>query len=168
MRITCPACAAAYDVPDRLVGARRRLRCARCGHDWQIEPGPAAPAPRPSLAERSAAAPSPGSSRDGFGEEAPVARPAAEPPSRHPGQAHPAAPPAAEWPPDRRPAPRRPPQLIEPPLPRQDDEGPGGGRWLLIGWIATILVVLGVIALLLLFRAEIVAAWPPAARLLGA
>jgi predicted Zn finger-like uncharacterized protein len=34
MRIACPSCAAAYDVPDSLVPAGRGVRCARCGSDW--------------------------------------------------------------------------------------------------------------------------------------
>jgi predicted Zn finger-like uncharacterized protein len=34
MRIVCPSCSAAYDVPDSLVTAGRIVRCARCGGDW--------------------------------------------------------------------------------------------------------------------------------------
>jgi len=34
MRITCPSCSAAYDVPDSLVPAGRIVRCARCGGEW--------------------------------------------------------------------------------------------------------------------------------------
>ncbi|MBN8873544.1 MAG: zinc-ribbon domain-containing protein [Rhodospirillales bacterium] len=34
MRIACPACAAAYEVPDTLLAPGRRTRCARCGHQW--------------------------------------------------------------------------------------------------------------------------------------
>jgi predicted Zn finger-like uncharacterized protein len=35
MRIVCPSCQAAYEVPERLIDqAPRRLRCARCGHEW--------------------------------------------------------------------------------------------------------------------------------------
>ncbi len=43
MRLACPHCAAAYEVPPALLGRRRRLRCARCGRDWvaQGEPAPA-------------------------------------------------------------------------------------------------------------------------------
>lgn len=61
MRLTCPACAAAYNVPDAMIGAGRQMRCARCGHQWFatpaqgiIEPGqpaiaapPAEPPPAP-------------------------------------------------------------------------------------------------------------------------
>jgi predicted Zn finger-like uncharacterized protein len=39
MRIVCPACQAAYEVPDKLLtGGARRVRCARCGGDWVPEP----------------------------------------------------------------------------------------------------------------------------------
>lgn len=34
MRITCPSCSAAYDVPDSLVTPGRIVRCARCGGEW--------------------------------------------------------------------------------------------------------------------------------------
>ncbi len=37
MRISCPNCAATYDVPDTLLGARRQVRCARCKQDWLPE-----------------------------------------------------------------------------------------------------------------------------------
>jgi predicted Zn finger-like uncharacterized protein len=40
MRIVCPSCEAAYDVPDTLVARRRTLRCARCGREWATEPPP--------------------------------------------------------------------------------------------------------------------------------
>lgn len=38
MRIVCPSCSAAYDVPDSLVTAGRVVRCARCGGDWSPVP----------------------------------------------------------------------------------------------------------------------------------
>lgn len=34
MRIVCPSCSAEYDVPDSLVTAGRVVRCARCGGEW--------------------------------------------------------------------------------------------------------------------------------------
>jgi predicted Zn finger-like uncharacterized protein len=43
MRSTCPSCQSAYDIPDALLGAGRRVRCAACGQTWTVEP--AAPAP---------------------------------------------------------------------------------------------------------------------------
>src|SRR3974390_1113749 len=38
MRIDCPSCQAAYDVPDRLLSAGRTVRCARCGGEWTPHP----------------------------------------------------------------------------------------------------------------------------------
>ena len=74
MRIVCPTCSAAYEVPDRMLGSGKKLRCARCANEWVPPEVPvAAPAPPP----------------------APVAperpTPAAPPPPR-PVQAAPAAP----------------------------------------------------------------------------
>ncbi len=38
MRIVCPACETAYDVPDRVVSPGRSLRCARCRTQWVPSP----------------------------------------------------------------------------------------------------------------------------------
>jgi predicted Zn finger-like uncharacterized protein len=56
MRIVCPSCSAAYDVPDSLVTPGRVVRCARCAGEWApvdaaaavAEPEPPAP-PSPTL-----------------------------------------------------------------------------------------------------------------------
>ncbi len=48
MRIVCPNCAAAYDVPDQvLAGPPRAFRCARCAREWtpNAQPLPAGDAP---------------------------------------------------------------------------------------------------------------------------
>jgi len=143
MRVTCPACAATYDVPDRMIGAGRRLRCAKCGHDWLFHPeGPAVE------------------------EEAAAAQPRTEPPSPAPSATTPPAPdlPSRDLPPRRAASPRR-PQLIDPPLPPLGDAPPRHDGVLKLAWIVTGLVVLGLVAALYLFRTEIVEAWPPAARL---
>lgn len=34
MRIVCPSCAAAYDVPSAALAPGRAVRCARCGTEW--------------------------------------------------------------------------------------------------------------------------------------
>jgi predicted Zn finger-like uncharacterized protein len=142
MRIACPACNAAYEVPDHLIGPGRRLRCAKCGHDWAVQP--AEPATEVAAAEGAAA-----------------------PDMRSPTQ--PSPPPAAtELPRDLPPHPvlRRPPQVIDPPLPRLGDAPPAQFvTGLRVAWAASVLAVLVLLALLLVFRAEIAAAWPPAARL---
>ncbi len=38
MRIVCPDCAAAYEVPDGMLAAPRTVRCARCGREWSPTP----------------------------------------------------------------------------------------------------------------------------------
>ncbi|WP_419899682.1 zinc-ribbon domain-containing protein [Roseomonas sp. USHLN139] len=52
MRIECPDCAAAYDVPEALVAPGREVRCVRCAHAWVPRP-----ALLPALAEEAAAEP---------------------------------------------------------------------------------------------------------------
>jgi predicted Zn finger-like uncharacterized protein len=44
MRIVCPSCGAAYDVPDSLVPAGRMVRCVRCGGEWTPVEAPVAAA----------------------------------------------------------------------------------------------------------------------------
>ncbi len=57
MRIACPACAASYEVPDRLLaGPARTLRCSRCGADFAL---PRAEAPAPAAPPLVEAAPPP-------------------------------------------------------------------------------------------------------------
>ena len=62
MRLVCPSCRAAYDVPDhRLRTGTQRLRCTRCAHEWTMDrpapPPPAEPAPAaPAAATRLRAA----------------------------------------------------------------------------------------------------------------
>ena len=57
MRLICPNCAAAYEVPGTMLGAApRRVRCARCGHEWMFAPTgaesqPATEAEHPAPAE---------------------------------------------------------------------------------------------------------------------
>ena len=48
MRMVCPACSAAYEVPDSLLVPGRAVRCARCSHEWI----PAATQPAPELPTR--------------------------------------------------------------------------------------------------------------------
>ena len=51
MRIVCPSCHAAYDVPDQVVARRRKLRCARCGADFNAAGSEPAVQPRPAPAQ---------------------------------------------------------------------------------------------------------------------
>ena len=49
MRADCPNCEAVYDIPDRLLVAGRKVRCARCGQDW-FPAGPAVAVDPPPVA----------------------------------------------------------------------------------------------------------------------
>jgi predicted Zn finger-like uncharacterized protein len=62
MRIICPACETAYDVPDSALAPGRMLRCARCRSEWT-------PVPAEDVAEQSTE------------ETTPVAAPATPPPN---------------------------------------------------------------------------------------
>ena len=145
MRIACPACAAAYDVPDRLLsGAARMLRCSRCGAEFAL-PGPEAPppvaaAPEPVVPEPPAPAPPP--------PEPPAAVAPKPAPPPDPGRAPLAAP-----------APRESPvAVVELPA---ETPSPALRR----AWVASIaVVVLGALGLLI-FRAEVMQAWPASTRL---
>ena len=53
MRIDCPNCAAAYEVPEAVLTARRVMRCARCGTEF-TPAAPVMPAPVPAASARTA------------------------------------------------------------------------------------------------------------------
>ena len=52
MRIVCPSCTAAYEVPEARLLPGQSVRCARCGTNWapMAEAQPAAAAPQPPAA----------------------------------------------------------------------------------------------------------------------
>jgi predicted Zn finger-like uncharacterized protein len=148
MRITCPTCAATYEVPDHLVGSGRSMRCRKCGHAWQVLPDQGPDQGKDQGAEQGAPpaqAPEP----------SPPRLPQGLPPL--PDDRLPPPPPIA--------APPRRPYPIDPPLPQPDAAPPPAGTALRLAWAASLLAVLGLAVALWLFRVEIVQAWPPAARL---
>ncbi len=150
MRIACPACGAAYEVPDRLIGAAgRQLRCAKCGHAWLARPVDAAPgAVAPDLA--------------GPGPTLPASLP---PIALAPGpELLPDPGPVRSLPPPLV-GPRRAAQVIDPPLPQHDDAPPRPMIALWAAWAASILLVILAGVALWAWRADIVGAWPPMARL---
>ncbi len=150
MRIACPACAAAYDVPDRLLaGPPRTLRCSRCGTDFAL-PRAEAPAEVPS-AEPPPAAPAP-----------------AVPPPAEPPPAAPPDPPAVterEPPPPPRP---RPVPLAAPRRPMDEPVEVPPPRGLAGAWVASIALVMAAIFALLVFRAKVIEVWPASGRLFAA
>lgn len=153
MRIVCPNCQAAYEVPESLLSGGKAVRCARCGTEW---------------APLAAASPPPA-----------VPHPAAPPPTPAP-QPEPfdAAPP----PPDELPDPRIEPRLsgyrprsidsaddTRPP-PRDDEielvpRRRGGA---LIGWLVSLVILALLIWAAFAFRSEVMGAWPPSTRLYAA
>jgi len=156
MRITCPACEAAYDVPEGLVGPRRSVRCARCARAWvpglppEPEPGAAPPAaPAPAVAPAPAALTPPA-----------VVEPPPEP-----------APPAMPDPvPEPEPPPPIPPASLADEAPMEPVPAPPApsGRALRSAWALSLLLLLGLAGAIWLFRGDIAAAWPPAQRLWSA
>jgi len=57
MRIDCPSCGAAYEVPDTALAAGPRLlRCTACGHEFEVRP-PALEPPQPGAAKPGAPPP---------------------------------------------------------------------------------------------------------------
>ena len=135
MRIVCPYCSTAYDVPDGLLNGRKAVRCARCAQEWQ----PAASAFAP------------------------------------PTQKHGLAPPEIAAPPrpvivENRPAERWTmaggalaiDRLMAPPAP------PPTSLALRLAWLGSIILVLLLLCAGYVWRADVMAAWPPSARLYAA
>ncbi|NKC31438.1 zinc-ribbon domain-containing protein [Falsiroseomonas selenitidurans] len=142
MRISCPSCAAAYEVPDSaLATGPRLLRCARCGHKFQAALPPA-PLPAPAPAGPPPAAES-------------IAMP--EPPRQAPPE-----------PPPRGAVPPPPPQVAPEARLGNAPASPGGDRFALAGWLLTVLALGGGAYAAFVFRAEIMQAWPPAERVFAA
>ena len=152
MRISCPSCMAAYEVPDALIGsAPRQLRCARCGVAWTVHPEAAETAeavlPGPIAMPEPPAGPAPGST---------------------PGSAHRPDPGmSAHGPagPGFRPEPRMPLAGAS----GDDDPFPNyrgtpalrGGRGAGAAWLLSVLLIVAGLAVGYVWRTAIVAAWPP-------
>jgi len=146
MRIVCPSCQAAYEVPDKLLGGGvRKVRCARCGTEWVPAADPAAPPEAPAIVPLLPPDDAPASAAVAPGPPAP-APPVAEPPS----------PPAPMLP---RPGPDR---AAEIPKPREER-----GLAVLAGlaWLASLLLLAGAAWATITWRTEIMAAWAPSRRL---
>jgi predicted Zn finger-like uncharacterized protein len=189
MRIHCPACQATYEVPDHLIGPGRSLRCRTCGHAWRVAPEPILSEPAASAEPAAQVEPAaPAGAKAEALPPPPEARPRPlpappgplPPPPVPPEAALPADEPlAAEAPageteaaaetragratPPLLAALRRQAKAIEPPLaqppPAEADTA------LRLAWAGSLLLLLLLGLALWLFRDEIVAAWPPAARL---
>ena len=169
MRIVCPTCSAAYEVPDSLLGTGRPVRCARCTREWVPEtatqaapgnggsPSPPVLPPPLSVVERSAL------DRSGLGE-----------PSERP--ARPIAPPLVEIEPlaPIETSPLAEPVMPEPALsvPPEDIRDPRKVRRentiVRLAWAASILLLVVLAWAAYGWRAEIMHAWPASERLYAA
>jgi predicted Zn finger-like uncharacterized protein len=143
MRIVCPSCSVAYDVPDSLITAGRTVRCAHCSGEWTPVPATAAgtePAPQP-IGDPTASIP-----------DVPVTATAPEGSAAEPV-------PAAEAPSPRSSAMDR---LAMP------SARPPSRLWLRLAWLSSLalLVFLGWAGYA--WRAQIVEVWPPSARVYAA
>jgi predicted Zn finger-like uncharacterized protein len=153
MRIACPSCAAEYEVPEAALAAGpRRLRCARCGHQFDAAAPPAEPPP----VVAAVAAPPPPPEPPPEPPPAPMASPAPAPPEPAPEPDLPARePPPPPKPRDAAPAAA---PLVDPPP--QPPRGP-----LILAWLISLAVLGGLGWALWRYRAAIVESFPPAARL---
>ena len=137
MRIVCPSCQAAYEVPDKLLSsAARKVRCARCGDAWM---------PEPIAAPGSVAAPGSIAAPDEAG------RPAEPEPETKPAPLVAAVVPRV--------ADRLVEDAAEPP--------PGRGPAVLaaVAWAASVALLAGAGWAAVAWRAEIMAVWAPSRRL---
>ncbi len=175
MRIVCPACSAAYEVPDALLGTGRPVRCARCGREWtpadaaqqrespqaeatQVE-GSGEPSRAGSVVERVGELPA-----SGTGLSISVVEP---PPQAAPETGPPATPePAAD--------PGEPEPVMEPALTASAEQAlvepraPREGTLLRLAWAASVLAILLLAWAAYGWRTEIMQAWPASERIYAA
>lgn len=137
MRIVCPSCAAAYEVPDARVVPGQSVRCARCGTNWT----PAAEAPLASKPFGPLLPPiDAGSSPVG---SSPPARPASPPPETQ-IFSQPASYAAT---------------FNRPSISLTADPA------VLIGWVVSVAIVISLCWAAVTWRDDIMRAWPPSERL---
>ncbi len=137
------------------------MRCARCQHEWDFEPTNAGPLEaEPAGVEPVGTEPS--------GTESPIDSPAAEPAVV---PAEPIAPegssPEVLPPEEKNPGP--PPTLVAEPRRARPDtdatEPPRLKRSVLLAWVLSVLVILGVAGAAVQYRAPLMQAWPPSERI---
>ncbi len=163
MNLTCPSCDTTFRVDPAQIGpAGRRVRCGSCGHDW-VQPRPEEGAPEAEAqAQAQAELPSEPQAEPQAAAQAAAAQGDADVVANSPEPAD-----TAEFEDDRtvdlKPAARvearerqRAP-MVRPPRP--------GGSRTAVGWLAFLLVVVGLGAGLYFGRGQIVAAVPAAADL---
>jgi len=162
MRVTCPTCAAVYEIPEPLLGSRERiLHCGHCATEWAVAaPKPESPKPDSAAEAEGARAPSLAIPVRAAREEPEIVVPA-------PTVTGPASPSTlqAKGLGEKRPGER--PFVLgsepaRPSVPARERGGGSGGVWL--GWVAS-LIVLGLLVWgAYAYRGAIMQAWPPSQR----
>lgn len=186
MRVTCPSCLSLYELPPDLVAALspsgRALRCAECGHVWHEAPdgGFAAPDPQAgfdALMER-LVVPAPAFAPEGLAATAgPIGAVGIEPALAAIAHAEPAA---AEQdalglpPVETHIEPLAGEPLVPgvsgfdralPPLPDAPSGRPPAGRAVWIGWVVSVIAVIGLLVAAWVERAAVMRAAPATAPL---
>ncbi len=140
MRVVCPNCSIAYDVPGAMLAGRKAVRCARCKQEWRPgETHVSEPVARPEplraegLADADVAVQ--------------VRRPVVTSP---PELTERVAPPTAM-------------QRLA-----RDRPAPPGRLGVRIGWTVSVLVLVLLVWSAIAWRADVTQAWPPSARLYSA
>jgi predicted Zn finger-like uncharacterized protein len=147
MRISCSVCSTTYEVPDQTLAVGRKVRCAKCGHQWVPRPAVVrGPAPRPQSESPTERVP-PARLAESLTEIPPV----------------PMAPPAQAVAPD----PLHGTTIIRPlSTPQPPRRRAGAAAWL--GWVASLAVWVAVLWAAYAYRTQVMDAWPPAKRLYAA
>jgi predicted Zn finger-like uncharacterized protein len=157
MKIVCPSCAAAYEVPESVVASKRAVRCARCGGDWV--PGAADEPPSAPPVEAAVEPPAPVTP-----EPAPVAEEVSEPEQiDEPTPTTPAAAPAtlaaAQW------------QSVAAAIAAEaaaQPAVPATPKTPIAAWFVSVALLAILAASSVAFRAPIMKAWPASTRLYAA
>ena len=140
MRIVCPTCAAAYDVPDsKLAGGTRKVRCARCATEWAAGGMTVAPLPPDDM--DAAFRPPPKPAADPHGRPEPRLKPL---------------------------RPRMEPRFVVPDEPPEALAPQRRGVIGLVAWVLTLVLLAGGCAAAVQWRAQVMAAWPPSERVFAA
>jgi predicted Zn finger-like uncharacterized protein len=144
MRIACPNCHAVYNVPPPLADGRR-VRCARCKHEFLPQPLDTAPTPATDIGP-------PDGLSDGSSAE-PAAAPA----------------PVLAWP---EPAAPRPPDRLQvdigPGVARRQTAPRGSSAPTVVALAVSVLLLCGAAFAAYVWRAQVMAAWQPSQRLFQA
>ncbi len=148
MRITCPNCAASYEVPESKLAGRKAVRCSRCGKDWSpgipdpataAAPGPEAVEPPPFQLDLSRVVEAEGVAQ--VQEPAPPVDVASAPRLRQPSGEFTAM--------------ERLSRAAEPPPP---------SIWLRVAWAVSVVVVALMLWSAFNWRNDIMRVWPPSTR----